>query len=288
MVRIALPNKGRLRAPSLRLLGQIGLPTPEDGDSSRGLTQTIADGRYQILSVNARDIPTCLQQGAADLAITGTDLVVESGIDLPTHYLLGFGKARIALAVPKHSTYQRADELPDGARVASAFPRITRTYFDQIHRQITPVHLTGAVEAAPSIGIADAIVDIVDTGATLRSNGLREIATLLPVEAAAFVRPGLTGALHAQVEELILGFQSVARAERSRYLMANVPRAKLAELSQLLPGVSGPTVLNLLGREDWVAIHAVVDAAAVNGIVAVLKHNGATGILVTSLERMVL
>ncbi|MCI4323884.1 MAG: ATP phosphoribosyltransferase [Thermoplasmata archaeon] len=288
MVRIALPNKGRLRAPSLRLLAQIGLPTPDDGDTGRGLTQTFADGRYQILSVNARDIPTCLEQGAADIAITGTDLVAESGIALSPAFPLGFGKARIALAVPKHSPYERAEDLPDGCRVASAFPRITQQYFDRMHREIAHVLLTGAVEAAPAIGIADAIVDLVETGTTLRSNGLRELATILPVEAAAFVRPGITGPLQVQIDELVLGFQSVSRAERSRYLMANVPRAKLAELSQLLPGVSGPTVLSLLGRDDWVAIHAVVDASAVNGIVAILKHNGATGILVTSLERMVL
>lgn len=287
MIRIALPNKGRLRAPALRLLARIGLSVPEDGNGDRGLTVVTADRRYQLLSVNARDVPTCLELGAADVAITGTDLVEEAGLRFPVVERLGFGRARLVLAVPDRSPVAGTDDLPEGARVATAHPRIARRHFDELGRHVTLVPLSGAVEAAPSIGIADAIVDLTETGVTLRSNGLREVAKILDVEAAAFVRAEADAPQRERIDELLLALRSVVRAERSRYLMANVPSTLLPELSSLLPGVGGPTVLRLLGRDDWIAIHAVVDASAINGIVAVLKARGATGILVTPLERMV-
>ncbi len=287
MIRIAIPNKGRLRAPTLRLLARIGLTTPDNGDQDRGLTVVTADRRYQLLSVNARDVPTFVDRGAADVAITGTDLLEESGRPLEVAEPLGFGRSRLVLAVPERSGARGAEDLAPGTRVATSMPRLARGYFESIGRSVEIVTLSGAVEAAPAIGIADAILDLVETGATLRSNGLREVATVREVEAAAIVRAGLVGTDRERVDELLLALRSVVRADRSRYLMANVPAALLPELSSLLPGVGGPTVLPLLGREDWVAIHAVVDASAVNGIVAVLKIRGATGILVTPLERLV-
>ncbi len=287
MIRLAIPNKGRLRPPTLRLLARIGLHAPSDGEHDRGLTVATADRRYQLLSVNARDVATFVDRGAADVGITGTDLLEESGRPLAVAVSLGFGRSRLVLAVPETSEVRRAEDLAPGTRVATSLPRLARVYFEALARSVEVVPLSGAVEAAPAIGIADAILDLVETGATLRSNGLREVATVREVEAAAVARPGLAGTDRGRVEELLLALRSVVRAERSRYLMANVPAALLPELSSLLPGVGGPTVLPLLGRDDWVAIHAVVDAAAVNGIVAVLTDRGATGILVTPLERLV-
>jgi ATP phosphoribosyltransferase len=287
MIRIAIPNKGRLRDPTIALLDRVGLSLP-NGANDRGLVLDAGGGRYRVLSVNARDVAEYVQKGAADCAITGTDLLEEAGSNLPVALPLNFGKARLELAVPESSGISDPKGLPPGARVATSYPNLTRKFFADLGQEISLVPVSGAVEAAPGMGIADAITDLVETGATLRSNALRPIALLFSTTAAVVLRDPLPPDVKAEVDEFVLALQSVTRAERCRYLMANVPRSVLGELSALLPGVSGPTVLNLLGRDDWVVVHAVVEAEGVNGIVAVLKRRGATGILISPLERMVL
>jgi ATP phosphoribosyltransferase len=287
MIRIAIPNKGRLRDPTLRLLQRSGLELP-DGSNERSLIQDAGGGRYRVLSVNARDVPEYVSKGAAECGITGTDLLAETNASLPQALALNFGKARLELAVPEMSSVKATEDLPTGARVATSYPRLTREFFAAWKKQVTLVPVAGAVEAAPGMGMADAIVDLVETGATLRSNALRPIATLATTHAALVLQDPLPPEIRQEVDELVLALRSVTRAERCRYLMANVPRSVLPELPALLPGVSGPTILDLLGREDWVAVHAVVEANDVNGIVAVLQRRGATGILISSLERMVL
>jgi len=287
VIRIAIPNKGRLREPAIRLLGRIGLEFPTT-TSEGGLLVETQCGRYRILSVNARDVPSYVSMGAADCAITGTDLLAESGLDLPVPLLLEFGKARLVLAVPQDAEVLRCEELRSGARIATVYPNITNAFFRDRHQSVEVIPVSGAVEAAPGMGIADAILDISDTGTTLRNNGLRVVETVLSTQAGLVTRHGLSKEADLQVQELSLALQSVARAARCRYLMANVPRKLLAELPALLPGVEGPTVIPLLGRDDWVAVHAVVAEDEVNGVVAVLKRGGATGILIAPLERMVL
>ncbi|MDE1820518.1 MAG: ATP phosphoribosyltransferase [Euryarchaeota archaeon] len=287
MIRIAVPNKGRLRDPTLSLLGRVGLSLPTT-PNDRGLVLDAGGGRYRVLAVNARDVPEYVAKGAADCAITGTDLLAEAGGGLTVALTLNFGKARLELAVPEGSGARDAGDLPSGTRVATSYPNLTREFFRARRQEVVLVPVSGAVEAAPGMGIADAIADLVETGATMRSNALRPIATLFSSSAAVVVGGSLAPDVQGEVDELVLALQSVSRAERCRYLMANVPREALSELSALLPGVSGPTILNLLGRDDWVAVHAVVEADGVNGIVAVLKKRGATGILISPLERMVL
>lgn len=287
MIRIAIPNKGRLREPTLRLLQRTGLDIP-DGPNERSLIQEVGGGRYRVLSVNAKDVAEYVAKGAAECGITGTDLLAESGSSLAQALALNFGRARLELAVPETSSAQGPEDLPAGTRVATSYPHLTQEFFTGRGREVVLVPVSGAVEAAPGMGMADAIVDLVETGATLRSNALRPIATLCSTHAAVVLRDPMPEGTRQEVEELVLALRSVARAERCRYLMANVPRSVLPELSALLPGVSGPTILDLLGRQDWVAVHAVVEADDVNGIVAVLQRRGATGILISRLERMVL
>jgi ATP phosphoribosyltransferase len=287
MIRIAIPNKGRLRDPSIHLLAKAGLSVPAES-THRGLITESACGRFRILSVSARDVPNYVASGAADCAITGTDLVEESGLALTRRLELGFGRARLVLAVPESSPVRSPEELAPGLRVASVYPRLTREYFQRLAKPYRWVAVSGAVEAAPGLEIADAIVDLSETGTTLRTNGLRTVATLCTTQAALVTAPGLSTRVRQEVDELELALESVVRAGQCRYLMANVPSSLLTELSALLPGVEGPTVLPILGRADWVAVHAVVEAEAVNGVVAMLKEGGATGILIASLERMVL
>jgi ATP phosphoribosyltransferase len=287
MIRIAIPNKGRLRDPSILLLSKAGLAIPSE-PTQRGLIAESACGRFRILSVSARDVPSYVASGAADCAITGTDLVEESGLALPIRLGLGFGRARLVLAIPEASPVRRPEELEPGVRVASVYPRLTQEYFRGLAKTYRWVAVSGAVEAAPGLGIADAIVDLSETGTTLRTNGLRPLSTIYTSQAALVTAPHPAAGTRREVDELGLALESVVRASRCRYLMANVPRPLLGDLAALLPGVEGPTVLPILGRDDWVAVHAVVESEAVNGVVAMLKEGGATGILIASLERMVL
>jgi ATP phosphoribosyltransferase len=287
VIRLALPSKGRLRDPSLALLARVGIAFTT-GITERGLVIESRCGRYRILSVHARDIPYLLASGAADCAITGTDLIAEAGVDLPIPLLLEFGRARLVLAVPETSPVSAPADLDDGVRIATVYPRLTQEYLRGLDRSFRLVSVSGSVEAAPALGVADAIVDVMETGTTLKSNRLRPVATLQSSQAGFVVAPHLSGELRNATDELALALQSVTRAERCRYLMANVPVALLPELPALLPGVEGPTILHLLGKEDWVAVHAVVEADEVNGVVAMLKRGGATGILIAGLERMVL
>ena len=286
MIRIAVPNKGRLREPTLNLLARVGLELPRDAPDGALLLETRCR-RYRVLSVNAWDVPSYVAMGAADCAVTGADLVAESGVALPPPTPLGFGRGEIVLAVPETCPARGPEELPEGARVATSYPRVAEEFFRRRGRKVRTIPVSGAAEATPGIGVADAIVDLSDTGATLRRNGLRPIASLLRTEAGLFAGNGLEPGVERSVSELALAMRSVALAAGVRYLMANVPRALLPELPSLVPGVEGPTVLPLLGRDDWVAVHAVVAADEVNAVVAVLKGGGATGILIASLDRVV-
>ncbi|HET7321488.1 MAG TPA: ATP phosphoribosyltransferase [Longimicrobiaceae bacterium] len=282
-LRIALPNKGRLAEGALGLLERAGLERTTV--SERALRADLGED-FTALFVRAKDIPEFVADGAADLGITGSDLVVEAGRAVETLLRLGFGRCRMAVAVPEDACAS-PEELPDGARVATSFPRTAERWFAERGRKITLVPVSGAAEITPQLGVADAIVDLVGTGSTLRVNGLRELATIAEAEAVLVGRPGeLEGPSSRVVGELVAALQSVLRAKGKRYLMANVPRAALPELKRVLPGLNGPTIVDVMNGGEHVAAHAVVDAAEVYRTIAELKRIGAEGILVTKIERL--
>lgn len=285
MIRIALPNKGRLAEDARSLLGRAGLEL--DAVSERALQASLG-GEFLALFVRARDIPELVADGAADVGITGRDLVVESGRTLDTVLDLGFGRCRIVVAVREDAPIDSFDAVPDGARVATVFPRIAADCFAGANRRITIVPMSGAVEVAPHLGVADIVVDITSTGSTLKMNGLREIATALESTALLIARPGFaSGDAGARtVRELRAALESVLRAQNQRYLMANVPRAALERVKQIIPGISGPTIIDVLNSGEHVAAHAVVPARDVYRAIAELKEIGAEGILVTRIERL--
>jgi ATP phosphoribosyltransferase len=284
MIRIALPNKGRLSDGARELLERAGLAFEM---RDRALQANLG-ADFVALFVNARDIPEFVADGAADFGITGGDIVAESG--RPVHMLLdlGFGKCRLAVAARDDSGIDSIESIPAGARVATVFPNLTRRYFDSIDRDITLVPISGAAEIAPHLGVADIIVDLVSTGSTLKVNGLREVVTILESAAQLIVRPDLleeeAGARTAR--ELSSALESVLRAQNQRYLMANVPKRALPEIKQILPGINGPTILDVLDGGEFVAAHAVVDQRDIYSAVARLKEIGAQGILVTRIERL--
>jgi ATP phosphoribosyltransferase len=281
-LRIALPNKGRLAREALELLERAGLE-PEMA-SDRALRANLGTD-FTALFVRANDIPEFVADGAADLGITGSDLVTEAGRELETRLPLGFGRCRLVLA-SRDGEWASAGSLPDGVRIATSFPRTTTRWFGDRGQRVEIVPISGAAEIAPHIGVADVIVDLVGTGSTLKVNGLREMETLSEVEAVLVTRPGAGNDGDRRVQELVSALESVLRADGKRYLMANVPRSALPDLKRVLPGLNGPTIVDVLNGGGYVAAHAVVDQAAVYRTIADLKQLGAEGILISRIERL--
>lgn len=285
MIRIALPNKGRLAEGARELLEHAGLEFDARGD--RALQATLGED-FVALFVNARDIPEFVADGAADIGITGRDIVAEAARDVEVLLDLGFGKCRLAVAAIDESEIRSLDDLADGARVATVFPNATSSFFKARNQSIMLVPISGAVENAPHLGVADLIVDLVSTGSTLKMNGLREVATILESSALLIASRELlrdeVGARKAR--ELTAALESVLRAQNKRYLMANVPRERLDEVKRILPGISGPTVIDVMNGGGFVAAHAVVDRRDIYRTISELKGIGATGILVTNIERL--
>ena len=283
MLRIALPNKGRLSDDTRALFADAGLEIRSAGE--RALTASLG-GEFKALFVRAQDIPEIVSDGAADVGVTGWDLVLESGRPLARLLDLGFGRCRLVVAVRDDSAVRSAADLPSGTRVATAFPKIAATFFGRRGQQVEIVPVSGAAEVAPHLGIADVIIDLTSTGSTLRVNGLRELETVLE-SAACVVAPAEGKQVHAEaVRELTAALESVLRARGQRYLMANVPRSALPEVRKVIPGLNGPTVIDILNGGVHVAVHAVVAADSVYRTVASLKSLGAEGILVTRIERL--
>jgi ATP phosphoribosyltransferase len=283
-MRIALPNKGRLADGARELFTDAGLDVRVAG--ARALTASLG-GMFEAIFVRAEDIPEFVCDGAAELGVTGLDLVAESGRDVECLLDLEFGRCRLVVAAREDSGIASLDDLPAGARVATAFPNTTRRFFSDLGRSVAVVPVSGAAEIAPHLGIADVIVDLVSTGSTLRVNGLRELETVC-TSTARLVAARTPRAEHsADVRGLVAALESVIRAKGQRYVMANVPRARLADARRVLPGINGPTVVDVLNGGDHVALHAVVREDRVYHTIGELRAIGATGVLVTRIERFV-
>jgi ATP phosphoribosyltransferase len=290
MLRIALPNKGRLSDDTRELFADAGLEVRSRGE--RALTASLG-GEFEAIFVRAQDIPEFVADGAADAGVTGWDLVAESGRDLDMRLDLEFGVCRIVVAARDDSACNSVADITGSPRVATVFPRLTRRFFAEAGREVEVVPVSGAAEIAPHLGIADIIVDLTSTGSTLRVNGLREIATVLESSARLVTRgaganDGIATCLdkRAAVDELVTALASVIRARGQRYLMANVPRIALDRVKEVLPGINGPTVIDILNGGTYVAVHAVVAASSIYRTIASLKALGSSGILVTRIERL--
>jgi ATP phosphoribosyltransferase len=286
MLRIALPNKGRLADDTRDLFADAGLEVRSKGD--RALTASLG-GEFEAIFVRAQDIPEFVADGVADAGVTGWDLVAESGRELDMRLDLGFGACRIVLAARDESPVHSVGDIRGGPRVATVFPNITRRFFAEAGCEIDLVPISGAAEIAPHLGIADIIVDLTSTGSTLRMNGMREVTTIMKSTACLISAPGTEKvelARQQAMEELVMALASVLRARGQRYLMANVPRAALDQVKTVLPGLNGPTVIDVLNGGSMVAVHAVVPAASIYRTIAKLKGLGGEGILVTRIERL--
>jgi ATP phosphoribosyltransferase len=273
-MKIAVPSKGRLREPAIELLHDAGLGPETPGD--RALAFPCRNAPVEGLLVRADDIPEYVQDGVVDCGITGLDIVRERGADVTELARLGFGACSLEAAVPNESVVTSSDQLA-GARVATSFPKLARELLPEI--ELVDVH--GSVELAPRLGLADAIVDLVSSGSTLRTNGLRSVGVLLRSEAVLNGPPETSGA----AEQLAGVFRSVVDARGARYLMLNAPKNSLEKICALVPGSRSPSVLPL-AEPGMVAVHSVVPAEEVWRLLPALEAAGATSILLVPLERM--
>ncbi len=281
-LRLAIPNKGRLVEPTLALLHDAGLVFEEH---DRSLVARVQNFDLDILFVRTNDVIEFVGDGVADLGITGIDLLAETGAELPRVRSLGYGRCRLAAAVPSDTPYQAVDDLA-GLRVATAHPNTARRFFEEQRIPVDVIPISGAVEVAPRLGLAEAIVDLVSTGSTLVMNGLRPIGEVLASEAILIANPTAHTQRSDAVEAIDTMLTAVIAARDKKYLMMNAPAAKLAELEELLPGLESPSVIPL-AHAGMIAIHSVIDADAVWGLLPRLKSAGASGILVLPIEKIV-
>jgi len=287
MIRIAIPNKGRLHEPTMSLFKDAGLPI-SGGAESRILFAKTTDPDIHILFARAADIPEYVQDGAADVGITGMDLITERGADVEALLDLKFGKASLVLAVPEESVFQSARDL-EGKKVATEFPEITRQYFKNLGINVEVITVSGACEMTPHVGIADAIVDISSSGTTLLINHLKAIDTVFS-STVHLIANKKSLKEKDKILDIKTALESVLNAKKKRYLMMNVPEASLQAVKEVLPGMSGPTVMKVessrSSEESFLAVHSVVDADLIFTIVNKLKNVGARDILVVPIERI--
>ena len=281
-LRLAVPNKGRLVEPTLLLLHDAGLIFEEH---DRSLVARVQNFDLDILFVRTNDVIEFVGDGVADLGVTGVDLLSESGADLPRIRDLGYGRCRLAAAVPTDSPLLTLESLA-GVRIATAHPNTTRRFFAERAIPVEVVPISGAVEVAPRLGLSEAIVDLVSTGSTMAMNGLRPIGDLLASEAILVGGPAALDGRAADIAAIDTMLSAVLAARGRKYLMMNAPASKLAELTDLLPGLESPSVIPLT-HAGMIAIHAVIDSDAVWGLLPRLRAAGASGILVLPIEKIV-
>lgn len=281
-LRLAVPNKGRLLEPTLRLLRDAGL---EFEDQSRALISHAENVPLDILHVRTEDVVELVGDGVADLGITGTNLLAEARVELPVRLELGYGRCRLEAAVPTGDTATSFEDLT-GRRLATSHPATTRRFFAERGIDVAVVALSGSVEVAPRLGLAEGIVDLVSTGSTLVMNGLRSIGCLLESQAVLVAPTAPVVRRDGTVDEVVTMLGAVVAGRRRKYLMMNAPRAALEEIGAILPGLASPSVIPL-AHDDMVAIHAVVDDSDVWRMLPPLRAAGASGIIVLPIEKLV-
>ncbi len=284
-LKLGVPNKGRLNERTMELLIKAGLDLGED--YGRKLYIKARNQDVEVLFLRAQDIPGFVSTGAIDLGITGHDMVAEAGCVLKHILDLRFGHCHMALAVPESSGVKDASEIADGCTVATSYPNIAGNYFESIGKKVNLIVVTGAAEIMPYLGISDYIVDLVSTGSTLKMNRMIEAGRILESQAAVFTTDEAMSRCGEQIVELANSIESVIDAENKKYIMADVPRDRLDDVERIIPGIGGPTVLEIAGNSSFVAVHAVIDSDKTFHTIAELKKIGAKGILTTPIERLV-
>ena len=283
MIRIAVQSKGRLYEDTMALLAEADIKL---STSKRTLLTQASNFPVEILFLRDDDIPQSVAGGVADLGIVGENEFVERKENAEILYRLGFSKCRLSIAVPKEHEYPGVQWL-NGKKIATSYPGILQDFLDRQQVQAEIHVITGSVEIAPGIGLADAIFDIVSSGSTLVSNNLKEVETVMQSEAVLIGTPNLSAEKRAILDELIFRIEAVKVAEDKKYVLMNVPTDRLKEITEVLPGIKSPTIMPL-ATEGWSSVHTVLDQKCFWEIIGKLKALGAQGILVLPIEKMIL
>lgn len=285
ILKIALPNKGRLSQKIYDLLDKAGLNLASKDD--RCLRMTTLDNKFELIFVRAADIPNFLDSKVADIGFTGRDIVVEKEIDLDIVKEFDFGKCDMVVALPEDSEIENISDFKDEIRVATSFPNIAKRYFEKLGKKAKISEIMGAVEITPSLGFCDCVIDITSTGTTLKSNRLKIVDKILSSSTVLIARGDIDETKRTKLKSLIRALDSVIDAQKKKYLMAHIPKNKIEEVKKFLPGLSSPTVMPLYESEDKVVIHVVVDEDKVYDAIDNLKAIGGGGILILSVDQMV-
>lgn len=282
MLRVAIQSKGRLNEESTALFQEIGISVD---DSKRKFLSQSANFPLEVLYMRDDDIPQVVASGTASLGIVGLNEVEEKGVDVEIVERLGFGGCRISLAIPKAEEYD-GPQYFNGKRIATSYPRILKKYLEENGIDAKIEIITGSVEIAPAAGIADAIFDIVSSGGTLVSNGLKEVEKVFWSEAVLIAGPGLTEEDRKYLDEIRFRLDSVKVSRGKKYLLMNLPQASVEEAVRILPAMRSPTVMPL-AAEGWCSMHSVVDEADLWDKIRQLKAIGAEGILVLNVDKII-
>jgi ATP phosphoribosyltransferase len=281
-LKIAIQKSGRLNEDSLKILKDCGISVDNGNDQ---LKASASNFPLEVLFLRNSDIPQYLIDGVVDIAIVGDNILVEKGGDIKIIEKLGFSKCRVSVAVPKVFDFKSISDLKD-LRIATSYPNTTLNYFGANNVKVDLHQISGSVEIAPNIGLADAIVDIVSSGSTLFKNNLKEVAVIMKSEAVLAVSPSISLEKQVVLDKLKFRIQSVLRARKSKYILMNVPNEKIKAITQILPVLKSPTVVPL-SEEGWSSVQSVIDEEQFWEVIDKLKAAGAEGILVCPIEKMV-
>jgi len=282
-LKIAIQKSGRLNEDSIQILKDCGISIDNGNDQLKAQATNFP---LEVLFLRNSDIPQYLIDGVVDAAIVGDNLLIEKAKNITVAQKLGFSKCKVSVAVPKTFQYKSIKDL-DGMRIATSYPNTVIEYFSSFGLTVDIHQISGSVEIAPNIGLADAIVDIVSSGSTLFKNNLKEVEVILKSEAVLAVSPTISAEMQSILDILQFRIQSVLKARNSKYILMNVPNDKIDTIGKILPVLKSLTVMPL-AEEGWSSVHSVIDRDTFWDVIDQLKEAGAEGILVCPIEKMVL
>lgn len=283
-LKLAIQKKGRLSEASLELLQLCGIKFSSNGE--RRLKTESSNFPIEVLFLRDDDIPQYVEQGVADIGILGENEVWEKNKDINIVRQLGFAGCKLCLAIPKDEVYTDLSYFEE-KKIATSYPRILGNFFQEKGMNVKIEEIGGSVEIAPSIGLANGIFDIVSTGSTLLTNGLKQVETVVESQAVLIANNNLDAEKQAILDRLIFRIEAVKQSSENKYILLNAPNDKLDKIIALLPGMKSPTILPL-AQEGWSSIHTVIKEDTFWDIIEQLKAFGAEGILVLEIEKMIL
>lgn len=283
MLKIAIQKSGRLYEDSIKLLKECGI---ELNNGNKQLKSVAYNFPVEVYFFRDDDIPQYVYDGVADVGIVGENVLLEKGKDIDVVYRLGFGKCRLSVAVPKGMKYNSVSDL-EGLKIATTYSALLQKFLAEKNINAEIHEISGSVEIAPGIGLADAICDLVSSGSTLFTNGLKEVEVVLSSEAVLSVNKNLSGENKEILDKLLLRINAVKTAKNNKYIILNAPNNQLKNIAEVLPGMKSPTIVPL-AEEGWSSVQSVVNENIFWEVIEKLKALGAEGILVVPIEKMIM